>query len=213
MFLRDDGIDLAFEIEEAASESQAPSTFTDGTRPGLPPSEAVRPPDALGSITEIGTAPDRSIGIDGSVYLGPIDAYGPEQSSTVYEEPRFARILLDTVFTIGTDRPASFVPLSTPSGGGPLVVRLDPALANAIANGTAAAYPVTEGEQTARPNPDAPATRLDLAPLLEPHGHDAVVHAPIFETDRPANDFALFAIDSFPVVPPITPPNGDGLGG
>lgn len=97
-------------------------------------------------------------------------------------------------------------PVSTIQGG-PLIVQLDPvrgvatpiAEVSAVVVSTAPSTPITAS---------VPGFSLEWAPVLEPHGGAASAQLPLFETGQTS----LADLHALPLLPPITPPSGDGLG-
>jgi len=141
----------------------------------------------LGQIAEAGVLPDRLISADR--VAGSADAPTPPPAADVIP---------------------GLNPISTIQGG-PLTVQLDPerGVATPIAGVTtpvASVPPVSAGIAATR------GAGLDWAPTLEAQGGTANIHLPVFDTAADAGHGLLVDLYAIPPLPPITPPNGDGLG-
>lgn len=176
---------------------------------------AITPPVAptLGVIAEVGTLPDRLISADGSTAF--------DNTVQLTPAPDRAASLPDHVArgaATSNDSAASPVAADAPSPspvailrGGPLIVQIDPT--------STAATPVSDAVQSipttvvAPPvTASTPGFTLEWAPVLEAHGSTASAHVALFDTDSNIDDGLLTALYQLPPLPPITPPNGDGLG-
>ena len=208
--------DVAFLIEDTPQSASAAAAAFAGPlstviADALPATVPATPP--LGVIAEGGTLPDRLVGLDGSVQVGGAATAAPIADPTLGLAGDFARgpvpaSELTLAPASAGDPIADRVPVLA---GGPLIVQIDPSTTEArpLNDPPSLSLAVTDPPVTA----STPGFTLEWAPVLESHGAAASAHVPLFDAGLAADDPLLSALIDLPTVPPITPPNGDGLGG
>ncbi|MBX9860432.1 MAG: hypothetical protein K2Y20_12710 [Sphingomonas sp.] len=95
--------------------------------------------------------------------------------------------------------------------GGPLIVQID-RVGTATTPVSGASQPIVTTEVTQSVTASIPGFALEWAPLLEAHSGTATAHVTLFDTSGTIDVSLLTALHEMPSLPPITPPNGDGLG-
>lgn len=176
-----------------------------------------------GVLAEGSTPPDLMIGTDGPVAFDSSSEATPalarasglagdlaRSPATVDEAASVqATVLQAAVLQAAVNTPAT-TPIATLSGG-PLIVQLDPTGSIATPIGTTP-RPIVATVTTPPVTASTPGFTLEWAPVLEAYGAAASVHVSIFDTNGDTDSGLLAALHELPPLPPITPPNGEGLG-
>lgn len=202
-------IEDAQTVSFAAAAAQPVASAPIDTPPGL---EAAQNTPPVGVIAEVGTLPDRMIGTDGLLAAGSSALVAPVPDRALTLPGDLARVSSPDSAAVIPD--AAIAPAANPVAGlqgGPLIVQLDPVrgVATPVAD---APLPLVSATPTTPITSSSPGFALEWAPVLEPHGGAASAIVPLFDTLADPDDSLLSALGDLPILPPITPPNGDGLG-